>query len=408
MKRVGLQSRLRKCLVFPVAAVACVLVFPDVHAFFNMAGFRWLYVLLVSFTICYVTTPVFSRLALRFGIVDKPGGRKIHNSATPLLGGASVYLAILITILINGIFSAALWAIIGAATFLFLVGIFDDIREMPAWLKLLAQVICTIGVVVSGIILDVFPRNWGELSAVLNVLLTMLWIVGITNAMNFFDGMDGLASGLSAIIGFFLGVVAFQTGQPFLGWLSIAVMGSCLGFLPYNFSLKGSASVFLGDAGSTVLGFILACLAVYGDWAEGNPIISLASPLLIFWVLIFDMVYISVERVVSGKVHTMRQWIDYVGKDHLHHRLAIVLGGNKKSVLMIYLVSVCLGLSAIVLRNARLIDAVLLLTQGGIIVSIISILEYRGRQQHLVEQGDIFERSHNFEEKKAERQQKDR
>jgi UDP-GlcNAc:undecaprenyl-phosphate GlcNAc-1-phosphate transferase len=200
--------------------------------------------------------------------------------------------------------------------------------------------------------------------------------------MNFFDGMDGLAAGLGAVIAFFLGVVAFQTAQPFIGWIAVAMMGSCIGFLPYNFKIKGKATIFLGDAGSTVIGFILACVAVYGDWAEGNPVVALISPLLIFWLLIFDMVHITFDRILTGKVLSFRQWIDYVGKDHLHHRLANVLGGEKKSVLFIYLLSLCLGLSAVALRNARVVDAILLILQAAIMVVLITFLERRGRIQN--------------------------
>ena len=191
--------------------------------------------------------------------------------------------------------------------------------------------------------------------------------------------MDGLAGGLGALISFFLGVVAFQTNQPFLGWVAVAMMGGCLGFLPFNFRIKGNAKIFLGDAGSTVIGFLLACLAVYGDWAEGNSFIALVSPVLIFWIFIFDMVHITIERVLTGKVLNFKQWIEYVGRDHLHHRLANALGGKKKSVLFIYLMCLCLGTSAIVLRNARVIDAVLLIIQASIIVILITILERRGR-----------------------------
>jgi UDP-GlcNAc:undecaprenyl-phosphate GlcNAc-1-phosphate transferase len=123
----------------------------------------------------------------------------------------------------------------------------------------------------------------------------------------------------------------------------------------------------------------LACVAVYGDWAEGNPVVALISPLLIFWLLIFDMVHITFDRILTGKVLSFHQWIDYVGKDHLHHRLANVLGGEKKSVLFIYLLSLCLGLSAVALRNARVVDAILLILQAAIMVVLITFLERRGR-----------------------------
>jgi UDP-GlcNAc:undecaprenyl-phosphate GlcNAc-1-phosphate transferase len=184
---------------------------------------------------------------------------------------------------------------------------------------------------------------------------------------------------LGAIIAFFLGVVAFQTNQPFLGWISLAVLGSCLGFLPYNFRPGGSAVIFLGDAGSTVIGFVLACIAVYGDWADGQPLVSLVSPVLIFWLLIFDMAHITCDRFLTGKVRSFREWIEYVGKDHLHHRLADVLGSRRKAVLFIYLMGLCLGLSAIVLRGAGPEDAILLILQAAILVALITVLERRGR-----------------------------
>ncbi|MCK7503758.1 MAG: undecaprenyl/decaprenyl-phosphate alpha-N-acetylglucosaminyl 1-phosphate transferase [Desulfobacterales bacterium] len=155
------------------------------------------------------------------------------------------------------------------------------------------------------------PADWGIWGLIGNLLLTGLWIIGITNAMNFFDGMDGLAAGLGAIIAFFLGVVAFQTDQPFFGWISLAVLGGCLGFLPYNFRPSGSAVIFLGDAGSTVIGFVLACIAVYGDWAEGQPVVSLVSPVLIFWLLIFDMAHITCRP------HSQREGAQLPGMDRV-------------------------------------------------------------------------------------------
>jgi len=351
----------------------------QIRQFFFAAGWRWLYVLSLSFALSFCLTPLSSRIAKKFNIVDNPSARKIHLEATPLLGGIAVFTGFLISIIVNGIYSLELKAILIASTVLFLIGVADDLKGIPAWVRLMVQIISTVVVMSCGIVLQVIPKSMGFFSLAGNIMLTVIWIIGITNAMNFFDGMDGLAAGLSAIISFFLGVVAFQTGQPFLGWVAVAMMGSCLGFLPYNFRIKKSASIFLGDAGSTVIGFILACVAVYGDWAEGSPVVALASPLLIFWILIFDMVHITVDRILTGKVANFRQWIDYVGRDHLHHRLAAVLGGPGKSVLFIYLMSLCLGASAVVLRNARQVDAIVLIIQAIILVVLITILERRGR-----------------------------
>jgi len=199
--------------------------------------------------------------------------------------------------------------------------------------------------------------------------------------MNFIDGMDGLAAGVAAIISFFMGIVAYQTYQPVMGWIALALLGSCLGFLPYNFTRKRQASIFLGDTGSTFLGFILAALAVKGEWSSTSEIVSFSAPVLIFWILIFDMSYITVERILTGKVKTFRQWVDYVGKDHIHHRLYELLGDRRKAVLFIYFICATLGISAIALRNARPIDGILLVFQAFLITVIVSIAEYSGRKR---------------------------
>ena len=359
--------------------LSCVLLLPQVREFFLRAGWRWAHLMLISFGISFSLNPLFSKIAYNLDILDSPDDRKIHKEATPLLGGAAVFAGFMAALLINGIFSLELGAILTAALVLFAVGVVDDYREIPAGLKLVTQVMCAVLVISCGVVLRVIPTSVGILAPMGNALLTVFWVIGITNAMNFFDGMDGLAAGLGAMIAFFLGVVAFQTAQPFIGWIAVAMMGSCLGFLPFNFRARGNAAIFLGDAGSTMIGFVLACVAVYGDWAERDPVVALVSPLLIFWILIFDMVHITVDRILTGKVINFRQWIEYVGKDHLHHRLAHVLGSNKRSVLFIYLLSSCLGISAVALRNARVVDAILLILQAVILVVLITFLERRGR-----------------------------
>ncbi|MBW1990485.1 MAG: undecaprenyl/decaprenyl-phosphate alpha-N-acetylglucosaminyl 1-phosphate transferase, partial [Deltaproteobacteria bacterium] len=230
-----------------------------------------------------------------------------------------------------------------------------------------------------GLMLKVLPHAWGLPGAAGNAFITLVWMAGITNAMNFFDGMDGLAAGLGAILAFFLGVLAFQTVHPHLGWVAVAMLGACLGFLPHNFRVKKRARIFLGDAGSNFIGFVLAGLAVWGEWAD-NPMRSLLPPLLIFFILIFDLLHISVDRVVTGKVRTVRQWLEYVGTDHLHHRIAAVLGGKGRTVLFIYVLAVCLGASAMIIRTASTTNALLVLLQAGIIVALVTVLERRGRR----------------------------
>ena len=378
------ETRMPLYLFVPAVILAAVLLFPPTRRLLLNIGQRWLYITTLAFALSFCLTPFFRCLAFRWNALDMPASRKIHQEPTPLLGGAAVFVGFVASILINGIFTMRLLAILGASALVFGVSLMDDFKEMPAGLKLIVQILSTVIVMCFGVVLRVLPNTLGPLALIANAFLTVLWIVGITNAMNFFDGMDGLATGLGMILSFFLAVVAFQTDQAFLGWISVSMMSSCLGFLPYNFRVRKKASIFLGDGGSTFIGFLLACVAVYGDWSESNPIVALTSPLLIFWVLIFDMIHITVDRILKGKVLTFKQWIDYVGKDHLHHRIADVVGGPGKAVLFIYLLTITLGASAVVLRNARTIDALILLFQALIIVVLVTILE---RRAHCAENG---------------------
>jgi UDP-GlcNAc:undecaprenyl-phosphate GlcNAc-1-phosphate transferase len=312
-------------------------------------------------------------IAITFHALDSPDGRKIHETATPLLGGIAIIIAFSASLIANMLLERGLIILLCGGIIVAFVGLLDDLKGIPATFKLLVQVFVVLILIYHGIILDLFPprTTWGFW---MNLVFTIIWIVGITNAMNFIDGMDGLATGLSAIMATFMGIVAFQTNQPFMGWIAIAMLGSCLGFFPFNFRFKKSALIFLGDAGSTFLGFILAGLAIKGYWSENSRIVSFATPVLIFWVLIFDMIYITVERIVAGKVRSLKEWIDYVGTDHLHHRLFFLLGDKWKAVLTIFLYSTILGLSSIVLRNARMIDSILLVGQAFLIAIVFSVI----------------------------------
>ncbi|MBI2457704.1 MAG: undecaprenyl/decaprenyl-phosphate alpha-N-acetylglucosaminyl 1-phosphate transferase [candidate division NC10 bacterium] len=340
-------------------------------------GARWAYILVVSSLIAFGLTPILIRLAYFLEVVDLPVGRKVHLEPTPLLGGVAIYTAFGISILANSILDGQVLAIMVGGTLLVVVGILDDVRSVPAGVKLLGQLLAAATVMQTGVVLTLFPQSVA--GTVANAALTLLWLLGITNAMNFFDGMDGLATGLSIITAGLLGFFAHLTFQPFLGWFAAAIVGSCLGFLPFNFRPKRPAAIFLGDSGSPFLGFVLAALAVKGEWAPDN-IIDIGAPVLIFWVFIFDMTHITLTRILTGKVRSFREWIAYVGRDHLHHRLEALLGSKRQTVLLIYLLSVSMGLAALALRNARTLEAMLLTLQAAIIVVIVSILERAGNR----------------------------
>jgi UDP-GlcNAc:undecaprenyl-phosphate GlcNAc-1-phosphate transferase len=343
----------------------------------NVYGSRWAYIFIMSWLLSLGLTPLVIRLARYIEVLDHPAARKVHTEPTPLLGGLAIYTAFGVSILANSILDDQVMAIMLGGCLLVVVGILDDIRGVPAAIKLVAQLLAAAAAIASGVVLTLFPRSL--VGSVADAVLTLVWLLGITNAMNFFDGMDGLATGLSIITAGFLGLVAAQTFQPFLGWFAAAIAGSCLGFLPFNLRPRRPAAIFLGDGGSTFLGFVLAALAVKGNWAE-NSMVDIAAPVLIFWVFIFDMTHITVARIVTGKVRTFREWIDYVGKDHLHHRLQALLGSKRLTASLIFLLSISMGLAAMALRNAQPLEVALLILQAAIIVVIVSILEHAGNR----------------------------
>lgn len=357
------------------------LLLPQGKELFQAEGKRWAYVLLFSLIMSYLLVPIVRAIAFRFSILDQPAQRKDHKDATPLLGGVAIYIAFIAALLANNILDMRVTTILLAGTAVMAISLADDVRSLSAKFKLVIQLAAGGVVFWSGVQISIFPiHGVSEITSILswggNLFFTLLWILGITNAMNFLDGMDGLAAGLGVVISFFLGIVAFQTKQPFLGWLAMAMAGSCLGFLPYNFRRNESATIFLGDAGSIFIGFMLACLAIKGNWAENNPIVSTCTPVLIFGVLIFDMIHTTVARIATGKVRSFHDWVEYVGKDHIHHRFYRIFYDKWKTVLLILTVSACLGISAVVLRLADAFNTFLIVFQGVLAFSMMSAINF--------------------------------
>ena len=316
-------------------------------------------------------TPVAAWLARRVGAIDAPGGRKVHDRPTPLFGGAAIYVAFIVAVVLSSGLTPKLWGVVLAASLIFAIGILEDTRGVPATVRLLFQTAAVITLIRSGVVLTFLPpTGWGVAG---EWFLTFLWVVGITNAFNFLDGLDGLAAGSAIINAFFLGAYAVATDQAGLALLSFSLMGAAAGFLPYNYKphrRDTGGEIFLGDSGSTFLGFTLASLAVMGDWAEGSPK-DMIVPVLIMAVPIFDMILITIMRVREGLVRNFTEWIVYTGRDHFHHRLLGLGMRKKEAVAVIYLVSLCLGISAFLLKGSTTADAFLVLGQVTIIFGII-------------------------------------
>lgn len=358
----------RKIVWVAVLSVALVLLIPPVRENFFGWGIRWVYLLLFSSSLAYLATPLARKVAWVLGVLDRPGGRKVHERPTPLLGGAAIYVAFAAVLLLNFSFSWELKGVALGASLIFILGLVDDLCPLPAWLKLLVQ-LGAVGILIRfGVVLSFLPDGFWSTAG--EWVLTAMWVVGITNAMNFLDGLDGLATGLAAINAAFFTIVALQTGQPYMGFLSVALLGSCLGFLPHNFRLREPASIFLGDAGSTFLGFSLAGIAVMGEWGESR-LVDIVIPVLILGIPIFDMTLTTLMRVGTGQVRSVGEWLSFTGRDHFHHRLLEIGLGRRRAVLTIYVIAVWLGLSALVLKGSTGTDALLVLLQAGIIFFLI-------------------------------------
>ncbi|HEB34895.1 hypothetical protein LCGC14_0995760 [marine sediment metagenome] len=347
----------------------------SIHLFLSSVPLRWLFLLVFSFLLAFLSTKVIGRIAAKLKILDQPNERKIHKKPTPLLGGLAIFISFVATLIFNFNFSRELKGVVIGGTIILIIGLVDDIKHIPATWKLISQVLASSILILYGVKLSFLPNTWWGNAG--EVLLTVIWVVGITNAVNFFDGMDGLATGLTIIGALSFFIVAEITGQSYLGFLTIALAGSCLGFLKFNFK---PASIFLGDAGSTFLGFTLAGIAVMGNWAEKNPKVALSLPIIILSVFIFDMIYITIARVWDGRVKNFKEWVEYTGKDHLHHRL-VALGFNEtQTVLLIYLIAACLGLGGINLIATEDLRIYFEFIQAFFIFMIVVILMIPGRK----------------------------
>ncbi|MFN3967178.1 MAG: glycosyltransferase family 4 protein, partial [Endomicrobiia bacterium] len=342
-----------------------------------LLSIRWLYVFLLGFILSNLITPICINVSYKLGFLDYPDERKMHTVPIPRIGGVAVFIAFIITLLRNLQFSKQLTGLLIASTIIFILGFIDDIKPLSATIRIIFQIVSAIIVISTGVRITFIPVGW-PLENFLEIIITVVWFIGIANAVNFLDGIDGLVTSFGILCSLFFFFIALPTEQKFLAWICIALIGACAGFLPYNWH---KAKIFLGDSGATFIGFVLAGIAVIGTWAENNPIVALSTPILVLGVPIFDMIYTTISRIRNKKVKTIKQWLEYVGKDHFHHRL-MKLGLNvPKSVGFIILVNLCLGLSALIIRGTGTLGSILLLFQACGIFTIVVILMLLGRER---------------------------
>lgn len=283
-----------------------------------------------------VLTLIARAVSPRVGMVAGPRRDRWHQEPTPLLGGVAIYAAFVIGFFVFAPKLPGIYAILGAATLLFVTGLVDDAVHIKPYAKLVLQMIAAATLVSFGLHLP-----WGNY-AWINDVLTIFWLVGITNAINLLDNMDGLAGGVSLIASVFLTITFLINGQTSLAVLPAILGGAVLGFLVFNFN---PASIFMGDSGSMFVGFVLAGTALLADTGRFRSLTSvLLTPVLILMIPIFDTCFVTVSRKLSGRP------ISRGGRDHTSHRLVALGVSERRAVLMLYLFAAVCGVLALAVR----------------------------------------------------------
>jgi UDP-GlcNAc:undecaprenyl-phosphate GlcNAc-1-phosphate transferase len=285
-------------------------------------------------------TPLARRIAPRLGLIDRPGARKVHQRPMPRMGGAAIVLASLAAVLIfrDRIEFQQLVGIMLGGAFVSLMGALDDRWGLPALVKLLGQFLAASLLIVAGLSVQMLPWQW------LNYGLSALWIVGVTNAFNLLDNMDGLSSGVAAIAAAFFTLLAALSDQSYVGALSAAVFGATLGFLIYNFN---PASIFMGDSGSLFIGFVLAAIGIKLRFPDNVTFVTWMTPVLVLGVPLFDTTLVVVSRL-RRRLNPLTT----PGKDHTSHRLVAAGFTTREAVMIHYLAGGALGVLAIFVTQA--------------------------------------------------------
>ena len=332
-----------------------------------------IFAFIVSFAFTFATTPLVRRFAFKIGAIDIPkDNRRMHKKPTPRIGGLAIIFGFTVATLCFAQPSRQLYGTLAGAAIIAVMGVIDDCKNLPAKLKFVIQIIAALVVVFAGDIkIDVFTNPnflsdnpYWVLPEWLSVTLTVIWIVFITNAVNFIDGLDGLAAGVSAIMSISLVFISIRVGDISIAILGIALMGSCFGFLPFNFN---PAKIFMGDTGSTFLGFMLATLSIQGVF-KSYAVISFAVPLLILGLPLFDALFAMIRRILRGQSPMTAD------RGHLHHRLVDMGFSQKQTVFILYAISGVLGITAVLLAESGVLRALLLVICVLILLLIGSML----------------------------------
>ena len=335
--------------------------------------------LLVALIVSFLMTPVVKTFAYKVGAIDVPkDNRRMHKKPIPRLGGLAIFMGFMVAILLFGQITKQMQGILLGAVIIVVLGVVDDITPLPAKLKFVVQIIAALIPVSHGVVIqalsnpNLFSDNAYWVLGPLGIPITVLWIVAITNSVNLIDGLDGLANGVSAISATTMLVIALLVSESQVAITMAALVGACVGFMPYNMN---PAKMFMGDTGATFLGFILATMSIQGLF-KFYALISFVVPFLILGLPIFDTTFAFVRRIANGQSPMQAD------RSHIHHRLIDMGLNQKQAVATLYVISAILGLSAVVLTTSGEVKAMMLFVAlcvvAGVAARVVFPREIRG------------------------------
>lgn len=330
---------------------------------------------IAALAISFLMTPFIKRLAIKIGAIDVPkDDRRVHDKPIPRLGGLAIYIGFMAAVLVLVPYSTKLLGILTGATLIVMLGVVDDIKPLPSKVKLLVQIVAALILAGCGVRVEWVTNPFDSVDGMaylsyFSYPITVFWVVGVTNTLNLIDGLDGLAAGIASIAALSLLVVSIMNGHPTVVIYTAALAGSAIGFLPHNFN---PAKIFMGDTGSTFLGFVLAAISIEGA-IKGATTLAIAIPILALGLPIFDTTFAIIRRAVNGKP------IMEADKGHLHHRLLALGLSQRQVVFTLYAVSAFLGLGAIVITQDNPIKSVAVV--GFVAVTVVLALSQMGFEE---------------------------
>lgn len=325
------------------------------------------YLFLVAALLTFVLMPFNIYASKKFGFVDVPkDNRRMHKKAIPTIGGISIYISLIVITLIFVPITRRLAFILAGSVVIVITGLIDDVKNLKPIHKLLGQILAAGIAIYGGVCITSIsnPFHAGEIinMGILGPILTMIWIVGVTNALNFVDGLDGLCGGLaviSALTFYFSSDIVNSIAQ-----VSIILAGAALGFLPYNFN---PAKIFMGDTGALMLGYMLACISVEGV-VKSVAAMSLIMPIFILALPVFDTLFAMIRRLIN------KQKIMSADKGHLHHRLVQKGYSVKQTVLILYIISILFSIIGLLISKIEPSIAIVISTLTIVTVIMVGIL----------------------------------